>query len=113
MSDEELAIDYTKYKLRIATHLQQWVQAGDLVPDEVEEFHDEVFLRWRNEFRAAFHGCTSLEQVLDSAMKLLMNLRRERFKLSDNELNTSFSNGELYYLSDIGRLGWHRDWESQ
>tara|TARA_R110001599_G_scaffold64023_3_gene178912 strand:- start:530911 stop:532122 length:1212 start_codon:yes stop_codon:yes gene_type:complete len=112
LSDEEFAIEYTKYKLRITTYFRQWVQAGDLVPDEVEEFHNEVFLRWQNEFRVAFRSCTNLEQVIDSATNLLSTLRRENFKLSDNELNTSLSNGALYHLSDIGRIGWHRDWNN-
>ncbi|MDT6960779.1 hypothetical protein QTN24_04660 [Cupriavidus sp. SZY C1] len=111
ISGEELAIDYTKYKLRLATYLNQWVQTGDLVMDEVHEFHDEVFARWRNEFRAAFRGCSTASDIVDAALLMLNTLRRERFTLGDTELNTSLSNGELYYLSDIERIGWHRDWE--
>jgi hypothetical protein len=42
---------------------------------------------------------------------LLTTLRRERFRLSETELDTKLSNGELYYLSDIGLIGWHRDWK--
>ncbi|MFP4893800.1 ABC-three component system protein [Paraburkholderia sp. EG304] len=111
-SDEELAIDYTTYKLRISRYLQQWVQEGDLVSEEIEAFHEEVFVRWRNEFRAAFRGCNTPHQIIDAAMTLLITLRREQFKLGDTELSTTLSNGELYYLSDAGQIGWHRDWSA-
>ena len=111
-SDEELAIDYTTYKLRISRYLQQWVQEGDLVSEEVEAFHEEVFVRWRNEFRVAFRGCSTPHQIIDAAMTLLITLRRNQFKLGDTELSTTLSNGELYYLSDAGQIGWHKDWSA-
>jgi len=111
-SDEELAIDYTTYKLRISRYLQQWVQEGDLVSEEIEAFHEEVFVRWRNEFRVAFRGCSTPHQIIDAAMALLITLRRDQFKLGDTELSTTLSNGELYYLSDAGQIGWHKDWSA-
>ncbi|MFL9914698.1 hypothetical protein PQR75_04640 [Paraburkholderia fungorum] len=112
VSDDETAIEFTKYKIRIAKNIERWLQEGDLVSDEVEDFHDDVILRWRNEFRGRFRNCGSLNEIIDSAVELLTMLRRERFKLSETDLDTRLSNGELYYLSDIGRIGWHRDWEN-
>ncbi|WP_257744508.1 ABC-three component system protein [Burkholderia glumae] len=111
-SDEELAIDYTTYKLRISRYLEQWVQEGDLVSEEIEAFHEEVFVRWRNEFRVAFRGCSTSHEIIDAAMNLLIALRRDQFKLGDTELSTTLSNGELYYLSDAGQIGWHKDWSA-
>jgi hypothetical protein len=111
-TDEELAIDYTTYKLRISRYLQQWVQEGDLVSEEIEAFHEEVFVRWRNEFRVAFRGCSTPQQIVDAAMDLLITLRRDQFRLGDTELTTTLSNGELYYLSDAGQIGWHKDWSA-
>ncbi len=99
-----------KYKLRISKNIEQWVQDGNLVSDEVEDFHEDVFLRWENEFHNSFRKCTNVAETIDSAMDLLTMLRRERFRLSETDLDTKLSNGELYYLSDIGRIGWHRDW---
>ncbi|MBO2979795.1 ABC-three component system protein [Burkholderia pseudomallei] len=111
-SDEELAIDYTTYKLRISRYLEQWVQEGDLVSEEIEAFHEEVFVRWRNEFRVAFRGCSTSREIIDAAMNLLIALLRDQFKLGDTELSTTLSNGELYYLSDAGQIGWHKDWSA-
>jgi hypothetical protein len=111
-ADEELAVEYTTHKLKVAKFLQLWVQKGDLIPDEVEELHGEVLLRWQAEFRAVFKKCGDDSQISSLASELLQLLRRERFRLGEAELNTALSNGELYFLSDDGRLGWHRDWES-
>jgi len=110
IADSERAIDYTRQKIRLSTNLERWVQEGNVVGDEVEDFHNEVFNRWDNEFYGLFDKCTSMSEVIDSAFDLLRMLRRERFRLGDTELDTQLSNGELYYLSDIGRIGWHRDW---
>ncbi|WP_027782433.1 MULTISPECIES: ABC-three component system protein [Burkholderia] len=109
-ADVERAVDYTRQKIRLSTNLERWVQDGNVVGDEVDDFHNEVFSRWDNEFYGLFDKCSSMDEVIDSAFGLLRLLRRERFKLSDTELDTQLSNGELYYLSDIGRIGWHRDW---
>lgn len=109
-ADGERAVDYTRQKIRLSTNLEKWVQEGSVVGDEVDDFHDDVFQRWDNEFHGLFNKCVNMDEVIDSAFELLKMLRRERFKLSDTELDTQLSNGELYHLSDIGRIGWHRDW---
>lgn len=109
--DTETAIDYTTQKLRIARYLESWVQSGDLISDEVNALHAEVYLRWKNRFAFAFRKCTSSKEVIDSAIELLVALRNEKFQVGPSELDTHLSNGELYYLSDDGRIGWHRDWE--
>ncbi|WP_063801509.1 ABC-three component system protein [Burkholderia ubonensis] len=109
-ADGERAVDYTRQKIRLSTNLERWVQEGNVVGDEVDDFHNEVFNRWDNEFYGLFDKCLSMDEVIDSAFELLRMLRRERFRLSGTELDTQLSNGELYYLSDIGRIGWHRDW---
>lgn len=113
IDDKELAIDYTKYKLQITTYLNDWQQSGDIVGDEIDRFHDEAFVRWRNEFRNAFKRCNTSKEVIDAAISLLTSLRKERFKLGESDLDTSLCNGELYHLSDVGKIGWHKDWESK
>jgi hypothetical protein len=110
-SDTETALDYTTQKLRIARFLEAWLQTGDLLSDEVNAFHKEVFTRWRNKFQFAFKKCATPSDVVDKALELFVALREERFKVGPSELNTELSNGELYYLSDDGKIGWHRDWE--
>lgn len=110
-TDSEKAVELTLQKLRIVRYLEYWVQSGDLITDEVIALHDEVYFRWRNGFEFAFRSCSTNQQIIDCAVGLLVKLRDERYKLGPSELNTMLSNGELYYLSDVERIGWHRDWE--
>ncbi|UXB17669.1 hypothetical protein K7565_08520 [Stenotrophomonas maltophilia] len=109
-SDKERAIEYTGQKIRLSTNLERWVQVGDLVGEEVARFHDAVYASWDNEFYGAFEKCTSIEDVVDRGMDILRRLKRERFSINESVLDVKLSNGELYYLSDIGKIGWHRDW---
>lgn len=110
--DDEGAVDLTIQKLRIVRYLEAWVQSGDLISDEVDALHRDALLRWKNKFQFAFRKCASTEDVIDKAIELLVELRQERFRVGPSELDTELSNGELYHLSDEGKIGWHRDWES-
>lgn len=110
-TDTERAVDLTLQKLRIVRYLESWVQSGDLITDEVNALHDEVCFRWGNSFEFAFKHCSTNQQIIDCALVLFVRLREELYTLGPSELNTMLSNGELYYLSDVERIGWHRDWE--
>lgn len=110
--DTESAVEYTIQKMRIARYFEQWVQSGELVIDEIDALHDEVILRWKNEFRGAFKNCVSLNDVVDKALEILKELRRQHFKIAASDLSLELSNGELYHLSDKSEIGWHRDWET-
>lgn len=109
--DVEDAVEYTTYKLRLSRHLDIWVQIGDLVQTEVVKFHSDAALRWKNEFKGMFRSCNTESKILDAANELLKILRRQNFILDETTLDLELSNGELYLLSDVGRIGWHRDWE--
>lgn len=111
-SDTESAVDYTLLKLRIARYLEVWVQSGDLISDEVSGLHEDVILRWKNEFKLAFKNCMSDQDVINEAIEILRQFRKERFTVGPSTLDTGLSNGELYLLSDQKKIGWHRDWES-
>lgn len=109
--DIESAIKYTTLKLQIAKYLEQWVQEGILVSADVFELHSDVITQWENEFIDAFKTCDTEEAIKKVAIEILKILRRLSFRLAESSLNVRLSNGELYYLSDMGRIGWHRDWE--
>ncbi|MEN4946534.1 hypothetical protein [Pseudomonas proteolytica] len=109
-SDIEKITTMSTHKVRMARHLELWVQGGEVVSDEVTALHREVTLRWRNKHRKAFRKCKDNE-INDKAQKIVDAMRDQLFRLGDDELNTEHSNGELYILSDDS-IGWHRDWEN-
>jgi hypothetical protein len=110
-TDLEIIAEYTAQKLRLARNLSEWHQSGQLVADEISQFHNEVRVRWRNTFRAKFRPNRLPANILGAALELLDVLRENRFKIAEEELNTEMSNGELYHLSDSDVIGWHPDWE--
>lgn len=111
-SEIELIAEYTTHKLRLARNLTEWQNSGQLVSDEVNDFHKDVKLQWRNRFRNTFRPEKVPPDVFAAAVDLLNNLRTITFKIAGEELNTELCNGELYHLSDFDLIGWHPDWEN-
>jgi uncharacterized protein (DUF2267 family) len=111
--DIDSAVAHTLAKLRLVISLDKWRQQGQVVPDDIEALHDEVMIRWRNEFQIAFLECTTEAHVVRAAIKMLAELRRQNFVLDEIQLPIELSNGELYHLSDIARIGWHKDWRKK
>lgn len=106
------AITYTTSKLRLAINLTHWKDRGQIVADHIEALHEDVRYRWNDEFQDAFRNCNTKAEVVEAALALLKLLKRERFVLDETELPTELSHGELYHLSDIFQIGWHKDWRS-
>jgi hypothetical protein len=112
-TDFDKATTYTLAKLRLITHLERWRQQGRIVSDDIEALHDDVMMRWENEFDFAFLESGSEEEHVSAALKMLAELRRTNFHLDDTQLPIELSNGELYHLSDIAQIGWHKEWKQK
>ncbi|WP_416310373.1 ABC-three component system protein [Pseudomonas sp. W03] len=111
IDDVERAFEYTTNKLKISRFLDDWLQSGELVADEIADFHSDVSSKWRNAFEHWCEDCLDHE-VISKAKALLYDLRKLEFSIASSRLNTELSNGELYHLSDEQLIGWHRDWKT-
>jgi len=113
--DEDQIIKYATEKIRLATSLQKWLDDGYLVTDQIDSFHDEACSIWANAFRTAFRRRETLgeNEILQRAIDLVDKLREQSLSLDGELLSISLSNGELYNLSDIPRIGWHPDWDKE
>jgi len=111
VGDIEKAFEFTTNKLKIARFLDDWLQSGELVADEISAFHDDVKSKWRNAFDHWCEDCLD-HDVVNKAKELLYDLRKVEFSIANSKLNTELSNGELYHLSDEQLIGWHRDWKT-
>lgn len=112
-TDVDRATAFTLAKLRLVKQLEKWRQLGHIVPDDIDALHDDVMIRWGNEFDVAFRECKNNNDVISAAIKLLTELRRINFKLDETDLPIELSNGELYHLSDTAQIGWHKDWKQK
>lgn len=108
--EDEIITEYSTHKLRLARSLEQWEQNGEVVHDEIQALHRDVQLRWRNNHRMAYRACRQ-DDIKEKARGIINTMRQEKYRLGKDELSTEYSNGELYELSDLYRIGWHRDWD--
>lgn len=111
IDDIERAFEYTTSKLKITRFLDDWLQSGELVADEISDFHKDVRSKWCNAFEHWCEDCLD-DDVAYKAKQLLYDLRKVEFSIASSKLNTELSNGELYHLSDEQLIGWHRDWKT-
>ncbi|HDU8504540.1 TPA: hypothetical protein R7Q74_002281 [Acinetobacter baumannii] len=109
VNDMEKAIKYTSQRLKIIRFLEEWLQNGEIIYDEINDFHSDVTNKWENEFEHWCESCHDMD-IVKNARELLRNLRIIEFRIANNKLNTELSNGELYHLSNENLIGWHRDW---
>ncbi|EQB3342664.1 ABC-three component system protein [Acinetobacter baumannii] len=109
VNDMEKAIKYTSQRLKIIRFLEEWLQNGEIIYDEINDFHSDVTNKWENEFEHWCESCHDMD-IVKNARELLRNLRVIEFRIANNKLNTELSNGELYHLSNENLIGWHRDW---
>lgn len=112
VGDIETAAELTVQKLQLAMHLDHWDQSGEITSRDISTLHDEVRTLWKVKFRAEFIDCEDKE-VEKVGRRILKEMLEAKFVLSDDVLSLLHSNGEIYYLSDIGRMGWHKDWETK
>ena len=80
--------------------------------DELSQFHADVKVQWKNQYRHQFRPHRMPANVLSAALDVLDALRDKKFTLAGQELSVEFSNGELYHLSEADIIGWHPGWES-
>lgn len=111
-SDVEIAADLTTTKLQLAMHLDHWDKTGEITSKDISALHDEVRTLWHGKFRIDFIEC-DVKDIEKIGRGILKEMLGTTFPLCDDVLSTQHSNGEIYHLSDIGRIGWHKDWQKK
>jgi hypothetical protein len=104
--------EFTSYMLMVKKNLLNWEIKGELTVSEVEKFHDDAKLRWKNKFRATYRNPGNTDQN-SLALDVLDEMRKEKLCMDTQEMGTQFSNGNYYLLSDIPEIGWHKKWEEK
>ncbi|MDQ7746342.1 hypothetical protein [Hydrogenophaga pseudoflava] len=110
--DVEIAADLTTKKLQLAMHLDHWDKMGEVTSKDISTLHDNVRTLWQGKFRADFIDCED-KDIEKIGRGILREMLGATFPLCDDVLSIQHSNGEIYHLSDIGRIGWHKDWETK
>jgi hypothetical protein len=108
IDDIDLMALFTRFKLKLENNIAKWYTEGEITIEEIDTYEDEAILKWSNKFRAL----TNKSDFNDnSSLDIINHLREENLRIDGQELGTELSNGEFYYLSDIPKIGWKKDWE--
>lgn len=112
-NDIDEATELTLNKLRLENSLTHWMQIGDVMQEEIEDFHNNNIHLCKNMFKFAFKNCTTEDEIIDIAQQRYSELTMIKFKIIDTELDYKLSNGELHSLSNQKLIGWHKDWKNK
>lgn len=110
--DLEFAADLTTKKLQLAMHLDHWEKRGEITSKNIADLHDDVRTLWHGKFHIDFIDC-EVKDIEVIGRGILKEMLGATFPLCDDVMSTQHSNGEIYHLSDLGRIGWHKDWETK
>jgi len=104
--------EFTEFMLRIQMQLQGWHNDGLITADQIVSFHRGAFNYWKNVHRKS-HRQTKSDPSLNcyNAKLCLDDIRLKDLKMITTEIGIDLSNGEFYYLSNQGRIGWKAEWE--
>lgn len=110
-NEQEIILNYTRYRLTFETNLSDWVNEGQLTSEEIRIFEDEIFNLWQTEYRASYRRKSNPDEYVDIAHKVLKALRDKELFISEQRLLSNMSHGSLYSLSNKPLIGWIKDWE--
>lgn len=110
---QKAVVDY----FRAYTQTARWVTEDLIGLDEIQRFEDELVDEWQREFEFTQIqlGATATEEEKQVAgIELLRNLLdatevRVRARYDD----AFFAKGKRHELADLGRVGWHVDFEER
>lgn len=104
---------FSEIMLAIKMNLDNWYTDGEITDIDIGDFHKEAFSTWRIIHKKA-HRSTKKNLFLnyDNALNCLDDIRGKNLKMLTTEIGVDLSNGEFYYLSNIGNIGWKMEWEA-
>lgn len=122
-SDSDDILRYTTAMLKTFNSLNDWKENGDILSTQIIALDDDGIFIWNRIFKERYrdykskiesgeisHDETLIKQI---AIECISEVRKEKLKLKNDELNEELSNGQFYILSNEPKIGWHIDWEKK
>jgi hypothetical protein len=121
--DSDEILTYTTSMLKTFNFLNDWKENGDILSTQKNEFDAEAVFIWQRIFKDKYrdykHKINNREIESDDelvrkiAIECVNEVRKEKLRLKNDELNEELSNGQFYILSNEPRIGWHIDWTNK
>lgn len=122
-SDTDDILRYTTAMLKTFNSLNDWKDNGDILSTQIIAFDEDAIFIWNRIFKDRYRDYKSKinrgeilhDEILikQIAIECMSEVRKEKLKLKNDELNEELSNGQFYILSNEPRIGWHIDWEKK
>lgn len=122
-SDSDEILRYTTAMLKTFNSLNDWKENGEILSTQIIAFDEDAIFIWNRIFKDRYrdykmkinsgeilHDEILIKQI---AIECMSEVRKEKLKLKNDELNEELSNGQFYILSNEPRIGWHIDWEKK
>jgi DNA-binding transcriptional MerR regulator len=113
----------TGQMLQTSNHLEDWINKGLIVEEQLDEFVKDCINKWKNTHDAVHRKINlnlklsgkypSEEEIILSGSECLDKIRDLELVLDETNLDTELSNGEFYILSNELRIGWRYDWKER
>lgn len=115
IEEEDLSqvVEFSEFMLNVQMNLEKWYIDGDITKFDLEKFHKSSIFIWKNIHRKS-HRTTKSNLACNNmnALNCLDDIRGKELKVLTTEIGIDLSNGEFYYLSNEGELGWKIEWEA-
>lgn len=112
-NDLSQVAEFSEFMLSVQMNLEKWYIDGEITKVDLEKFHKSSVFIWKNIHRKS-HRTTKNNLVFNNmnALNCLDDIRAKELKMLTTDIGIDLSNGEFYYLSNEGQLGWKFEWEA-
>ena len=111
--DSDSQIEFTRFRIQLERSLDVWCQTGDITGTEREDFLEDGITQWKNEFRSKYRGLVESSLYKEKGLQIIDELRNKTLRIKGQDLSSEVSNGTFYYLADIPKIGFVKDWEDK
>lgn len=113
-------VEYTKEKFDYINSVRTAIYKEEISVEEVENIRDEAVRYWHQKYRYYMKrvDADDNDKIIEKACDLLNDIRNKEIYFVERNLETYFSNGCFYYLSDKDeehepQIGWRPGWEEK
>lgn len=120
LEDDPLIVEYTMEKFNYINSIRVATKNDDVSEEEVENVRADAVRYWRQKYKHYMGRINpdDNDKIIEKASDLLNDIRDKNIYFVEKEIESYFSNGCFYYLSDKDsehepQIGWRPGWEEK
>lgn len=120
LEDDPLIVEYTMEKFDYINSIRVATKNDDVSEEEVENVRADAVRYWRQKYKHYMGRINpdDNDKIIEKASDLLNDIRDKNIYFVEKEIESYFSNGCFYYLSDKDsehepQIGWRPGWEEK